>query len=177
VLCLHQSFPGNGFNTGVSSASALTSFPLGSQRHRLSLLFTDSLTTLNSCSNCPPYNIWATDRVENTVHFCTSIFPWEHVCLRRRYSETAAYSCLLRICCLAADVVWLSVSRSLPSNGSLCYNTFLVHIVASTSTCARSRGSLLHIIIIKTSKKFMRCMHFVGLQVLKAVTEEQPSRL
>jgi hypothetical protein len=45
LLCLHQSFPGNGFNSGDSSASALTSLPAGSQLHQLSFLFTDSLTT------------------------------------------------------------------------------------------------------------------------------------
>jgi hypothetical protein len=35
-------------------------------------------------------------------------FPWEHVRLRSRYSVTAA--------------VYLLISRSLPSNGSTCYN-------------------------------------------------------
>jgi hypothetical protein len=41
--------------------------------------------------------------------------------LRRRYSVTAAYTCLLGICCLSADVS-LFVSRTLPSNGSTSYN-------------------------------------------------------
>jgi hypothetical protein len=55
-------------------------------------------------------------------------FPWKHVCLRRRYSVTAAYTCLLKICCLAADVVSLFVWRSLPSNGSRRYSiNILVH--------------------------------------------------
>jgi hypothetical protein len=44
-------------------------------------------------------------------------FPWERVCLRRRYSVTATYTCLLRISCLA-DVVSLFVSWSLPSKRS-----------------------------------------------------------
>jgi hypothetical protein len=72
-----------------------------------------------------PRNSWPrffTDRIENTVHFLLQQFPWERVCLRRRYSATATYTCLLRICCLAADVVSLFVSRSLPSNGSTRYN-------------------------------------------------------
>jgi hypothetical protein len=48
-----------------------------------------------------------TDRTENSVFNIFSIvvfhsFPWEHVCLRRRYSVTATYTCLSRICCLAA---------------------------------------------------------------------------
>jgi hypothetical protein len=42
-------------------------------------------------------------------------------CLRKRYSVTAEYICLLRICCLAAD----AVSLSLPSNGSILYNVYI----------------------------------------------------
>jgi hypothetical protein len=42
---------------------------------------------------------------------------------RSRYLGTAAYTCLLRLCCLAADVVSLFVSSSLPSNGSTRYST------------------------------------------------------
>jgi hypothetical protein len=37
LLCLNQSLPGNGFNSGDSSASALTSLPADSQLHQLSL--------------------------------------------------------------------------------------------------------------------------------------------
>jgi hypothetical protein len=44
--------------------------------------------------------------------------------LRRRYPVTAAYTYLLRICCLAANVVSLFVLRSLPSNGSTRYSMF-----------------------------------------------------
>jgi hypothetical protein len=46
-------------NSEDSLASALTSLPAGSQLHRLSAPFTELLTTLNSCPNCPPYNISA----------------------------------------------------------------------------------------------------------------------
>jgi hypothetical protein len=38
---------------------------------------------------------------------------WEHVCLRRRYSVTAGYIYLVRICCLAAGVVSLFRGRCL----------------------------------------------------------------
>jgi hypothetical protein len=38
----------------------------------------------------------------------------------------AAYTCLLRICSLAADVVSLFVLRSLPSNESTRYNMSLI---------------------------------------------------
>jgi hypothetical protein len=31
-------------------------------------------------------------------------FPWQRVCLRRGYSATAGYTCLLRICCSEANV-------------------------------------------------------------------------
>jgi hypothetical protein len=49
-------------------------------------------------------------------------YPWERVCLRRCYPVTVAYTCLLRICCLAANDVSLFVSRSLPSNRSTRYS-------------------------------------------------------
>jgi hypothetical protein len=44
-----------------------------------------------------------TDFVENTVHCCSPIVSMG-TCLRSRYSVTAAYTCLLRICCLAANI-------------------------------------------------------------------------
>jgi hypothetical protein len=49
-------------------------------------------------------------------------FPWKRVYLRRRYRATTAFTCLLNICCLAANVVSLFVSRSLSGNSSTCYN-------------------------------------------------------
>jgi hypothetical protein len=49
-------------------------------------------------------------------------FSLELVYLRRSYPVTAAYTCLLKICCLAANVALFFVSRSLPSNGSTRYN-------------------------------------------------------
>lgn len=51
-------------------------------------------------------------------------FPWERVCLQRRYSVTDMYACLLRICYVTANVISLFVSRPLPSKGSTRYNTF-----------------------------------------------------
>jgi hypothetical protein len=47
------------------------------------------------------------------------------------------YICLLKFCCLAANVLSLFVSKSLPSNGSIRHNTFLTihksyHIVLTS---------------------------------------------
>jgi hypothetical protein len=59
------------------------------------------------------------------VGFFFDLFiPWEHICLRNRYSATATNTCLLRICCSATDVL-LFVSMSLPSNGSTCHSILL----------------------------------------------------
>jgi hypothetical protein len=44
-----------------------------------------------------------------------------------RYPAMAAYTSLLKICCLAANIVLLYVSRSLPSNGSTPYNIFSIY--------------------------------------------------
>jgi hypothetical protein len=41
---------------------------------------------------------------QKTPFIVLQSFPWEHDCLWRRYSVTAAYTCLFRICCMAADV-------------------------------------------------------------------------
>jgi hypothetical protein len=49
--------------------------------------------------------------------------------MRRRYPITAAYTCLLRIWCIVANVVLLFVSRSLPSNGSARYNNNRFHFL------------------------------------------------
>jgi hypothetical protein len=86
--------------------------------HTECLLLTDSLAT-----HCPIDN---TDRVETPFIVVLQSFVWEQVCLRRRYSVTTAYTCLLRISCLAADVVSLFVFRSLPSNGSTRYSILIL---------------------------------------------------
>jgi hypothetical protein len=74
-------------NSGDSSAFALISLSTGSQLHQLSLLFTDSLTTL-----------WRTSKPTLVItswhghlHCCTPIIS--SVCLWRCYSVTAAYTC------------------------------------------------------------------------------------
>jgi hypothetical protein len=58
-----------------------------------------------------------TDRVENTVSNSSFIVGWISVaagsCLQSRSIAAAVYSCLLKSC-LAANVVLLFVSRSLP---------------------------------------------------------------
>jgi hypothetical protein len=64
-----------------------------------------------------------TDREKKTpLIVVLQSFPWERVGLQRRCPVTVAYTCLLRMCCLATDVISLFVSGSLPSNGSTCYN-------------------------------------------------------
>jgi hypothetical protein len=76
--------------------------------------------------------------------------PWEHVCLWRHYSVMAAYVCLLRICCLAADAVSLSVSRSLPRNGvSTCYDIFTpvfyaLNVMLKKSICIQTITGWFH---------------------------------
>jgi hypothetical protein len=72
-------------NRGDSSASAFTSLPASSQLHRLSLLFTDSLTTINSCSNYSPCIISARSEQKTplpTVPLLLRVnsLPWEPVC-------------------------------------------------------------------------------------------------
>jgi hypothetical protein len=128
---------------GVSSASELTSLPAGSQLHGLSLLFTDSITTLSSISNCSLHNISARTAKKTPFMVVFQSFPGEHVCLRRSYSVTAAYIYLLRICCLEADVVSLFVSRSLPSNGSARYNITQVLLSHIYFYCAFIRHDLI----------------------------------
>jgi hypothetical protein len=76
----------------------------------------------------PPHGLGNT---ENTAFDRSSVvaldlMPWEQVCLRRCYSAKGVYICLLGICCLAADVVALFVSRSICSNGS--HTAIYVHI-------------------------------------------------
>jgi hypothetical protein len=75
-----------------------------------------------SCFSCSPYNISVRNAYKTLLIVRLQSFLWEHVCLRSRYSVTAACTCLLRMCYLAAEVVWLFVSRSLHSNGSTRYN-------------------------------------------------------
>jgi hypothetical protein len=69
--------------------------------------------------------------------------------LQRRYSLTAEYTYLLRICCLTVDVVSLFVSRSLPSNGSARYNilnriSLFLRIWIITESCSDLHESTLH---------------------------------
>jgi hypothetical protein len=62
------------------------------------------------------------DHMENTAYLLLpQSSPWEHACPQWCQPATTAYTCLLQICCLAANVVSLSVSRSLSSNGYTRY--------------------------------------------------------
>jgi hypothetical protein len=61
-------------NSGDSSASAITSLPASSQLNRLSLLFTDALTTLSEfVLQLSSLKHLGTDRVGNNVHYYTPI--------------------------------------------------------------------------------------------------------
>jgi hypothetical protein len=112
-------------NSVDSSASTFTSLLAGSQLHRLRFLFTDSLTNLLTSKLVSVITSRHGPRRKHRSSVVVQLFPWEHVCLPSRYSVMTPYIRLLKICCLAADVVSLFVSRSLPRNGSTRYNTIL----------------------------------------------------
>jgi hypothetical protein len=59
---------------------------------------------------CPAYNTSARIARKTFLIVVVHLLPWEHVYLRSRYSVTA--------------FAYLLISRSLPSNGSTCYNMF-----------------------------------------------------
>jgi hypothetical protein len=70
----------------------------------------DWLNSTNCNSTCPAYNISAC--IAQKIRYLTVVvllLPWQHVCLRSRYSATA--------------LVYLLISWSLHSKGSTCYNT------------------------------------------------------
>jgi hypothetical protein len=75
------------------------------------------------------YNISAPTSQKTPVIVLLQSFPLERVCLRRCYAVTTAYTCLLRNCCLAANVVSLFVSRSLPSDGSSRCSIYLYSLL------------------------------------------------
>jgi hypothetical protein len=79
------------------------------------------------------------DHVKNAVRRCIPI-------MGRHYSVTAAYTCLLRICCLAADAVSFLPSRSLPCNGSTRYSSLCV--IHFLSTFPRSPITTLSLIYL-----------------------------
>jgi hypothetical protein len=91
------------------------------QLHQPSLLFTDSPTTdywqLTLFRTCPIDNASAQTNRKHSSSIVAPCFLWEHVCLWRRYPVTVTYTCLLKICCIIANVVLLFVLRLLPSNG------------------------------------------------------------
>jgi hypothetical protein len=80
----------------------------------------------------------------NTVHCCTSIISVGIYLPAKALLSTVAFSCLLKICLLAADVVSLFVSRSLPSNGSKRYNIYIYIVSQEFGTILeeRTEGSL-----------------------------------
>jgi hypothetical protein len=86
-------------NYGNSSSA-----PTKSSLHKLpyNLRTTHSVTTLTNFQTRLGYDIL--ERIEWKTPFIVVIqlCPWERVCLRRRYSVTTAYTCLLKICCLPA---------------------------------------------------------------------------
>jgi hypothetical protein len=68
----------------------------------------------------PSSSYLGTDNGENTAHCCAPVVSVGIWLLRSSYSVTTPYIPLLKICCLAVDVVSLFVSPSLHSNGSTC---------------------------------------------------------
>jgi hypothetical protein len=107
-------FPATQFNSGDPSASVLTE-PTKSFRHRLPY---NSPFLLLSSSLQP---VARTNR-KRSSSILLQLFPWECVLFAEVLPTTAACTCLLKLCCLEADVVSLPASRPLPSNGSTHYN-------------------------------------------------------
>jgi hypothetical protein len=85
----------------------------------------NSPPTLSLASIVLPITPWHGSSEKTALPLWLQLFPWEHVCLRRHYSVMAAHTCLLRICCLAVDVVSLFGLRSLPSNESTHYSYYV----------------------------------------------------
>jgi hypothetical protein len=121
-LCLYQSFLSNG-----SLQWKFLNF-----RAHFVVRWLSTAPTKSSVYKLPYNSLWILALVfllitsrhggwEHTVHCYTPIVSVEHLCLRRRYAVRAAYTFLLSICCLAADVVSLFASKSLPSNGTTRY--------------------------------------------------------
>jgi hypothetical protein len=106
---LSLAFPGNGSYSGDSS-TALTK----SSVHRLPY---NSEFLLQLTSSKP----LGTDQQKTPFTVVLPSFPWEHVCFWGSHPVMAAYTCLLKICCPAVNVVSWVVLRSLPSNGSTHY--------------------------------------------------------
>jgi hypothetical protein len=102
-------------NNGDSSASALKFSLNGGSLTTILQLTSSSLP--NPVQNLLDYPncLLSTNRVDNTVHFRIPLR-----CRKSVFTEpslaAAVYSCLLIICCLATDVVPLSVSLPLPRN-------------------------------------------------------------
>jgi hypothetical protein len=80
---------------------------------------------------CPRYNPSARTIVENPVSNSTFIEACASVatgtCLPILFLAAAVYSFLLKICCLAANVVSLFVSRFLPRAGCIRRSTFIIN--------------------------------------------------
>jgi hypothetical protein len=68
------------------------------------------------------HNISARINRKHSSSIFASVISIRICFLRSRYPATAAYTCLLKICCLATNFVSLSVSRSIPSNDCTRYN-------------------------------------------------------
>jgi hypothetical protein len=86
------------------------------------------------------------DRVENIVYCCTAIVSVGKYLFAKALLRNSCVYLLIHICCVAADVVLLFVSLSLPSNGStgykiyifkdpyrlLCHNKLILFVVFAT---------------------------------------------
>jgi hypothetical protein len=143
LLHTHTSVPSHVFtsccsvaacNGGHSPSSGFPNYPRpqlpashsnSSQRPNISCPLTHSLThqptTLHFTqlnwlhfTNYPAYNILAWIAQKTSVFCCCiQLLPWKHACLQSCYLVTA--------------VVYLLISRSLPSNGSTCQIIFPLH--------------------------------------------------
>jgi hypothetical protein len=96
-------------------ARLLSTAPTKSSLHRLPYN-SEFLLKLSSLKHL------STDRIENTIYCCISIVFVGTCLFAKALLSIGCVYLLIKICCLAADIVTLFVSRSLPSNGSTCYN-------------------------------------------------------
>jgi hypothetical protein len=95
LLCLHKSFPGNGFHQRRFFNCTNQVFP------------SQTPLQLSNFWTCLGYNISAWTMQKTPFIVVLQLFLWERVCLQRHYSVMDAHTFLLRICYLAATVVLL----------------------------------------------------------------------
>jgi hypothetical protein len=108
-----------------------------------------------SYSTCPAYNTSARATVENTVSKRASIVACVSVAtgtFTEPFPSSGRLFLLIKICCLAANVVLLLVSRSLPRRGAIRHNILQNDSTSSFGyTCRRHQRT--HLGLQRESRK------------------------